>query len=306
MLPSSAFAARQTKEAEKDPAYQNKPVLVGFRNAYVFDVSQTDGAELPAMHEVHGDVGENRDRLVSFIERQGIELVFTENIAPALGVSYGGRIAILPGQSEAEEFSTLVHELAHEMLHKAERRTTTTKVVKETEAEAVAFVVGKAVGLKAGTASADYIHLYHGNASLLAESLEVIQQTSAVILAALEPSTEPKDDGRCRTGEGGVMKTILEILKKAGGWHHGLYLKIENPPFMALVIEATDESGPCGLPAISVAHYGEQNGDLMRDPEMCFELGFAVGAHLTPFYFRNDYLGIEQFSRYDRGRQLRF
>ena len=75
------------------------------------------------------------------------------------------------------------------MLHKAERRTTTTKVVKETEAEAVAFVVGKAVGLKAGTASADYIHLYHGNASLLAESLEVIQQTSAVILAALQPPT---------------------------------------------------------------------------------------------------------------------
>jgi hypothetical protein len=142
------------------------------------------------MHEVHGDVGENRDRLVSFIDQQGIELVFTENIAPALGVSYGGRIAILPGQSEAEEFSTLVHELAHEMLHKAERRTTTTKVVKETEAESVAFVVGKAVGLKAGTASADYIHLYHGNASLLAESLEVIQQTAAVILAALHPPTE--------------------------------------------------------------------------------------------------------------------
>ena len=93
------------------------------------------------------------------------------------------------------------------------------------------------------------------------------------------------------------MKTILEILKKAGGWHHGLYLRIENPPFMALVIEATDESGPCGLPVLSIAHYGEQNGDLMRDPEMCFELGFAVGAHLTPFYFRNDYLGIEQFSR---------
>jgi hypothetical protein len=66
---------------------------------------------------------------------------------------------------------------------------------------------------------------------------------------------------------------------------------------MSLVIEAVDESGPCGLPALSVAHYGEQNGDLMRDPEMCFELGFAAGAHLSPFYFRNDYLGIEQFSR---------
>src|ERR1039457_3114625 len=47
-------------------------------------------------------------------------------------------------------------------------------------------------------------------------------------------------------------------------------LKIENPPYMALVIEAI-EPGPLGLPGLSVAHYGEQNGDLMRDPEMCFE-----------------------------------
>ena len=74
------------------------------------------------------------------------------------------------------------------MLHKAERRTATTKVVRETEAEAIAFVIGNAVGLETGSASADYIQLYHGNASLLAESLEVIQQTSAVILAALDSS----------------------------------------------------------------------------------------------------------------------
>ena len=96
------------------------------------------------------------------------------------------------------------------------------------------------------------------------------------------------------------MQTILSILKQAGGWHHGLYLKIENPPFMALVIEATDESGPCGLPAISVCHYGEQNGDAMRDPEMCFEFGLAGGAHLNPFYYRNDYAGVEQWSRFIR------
>ena len=77
------------------------------------------------------------------------------------------------------------------MLHKAERRTATTKTVRETEAEAIAFVVGRTIGLDSGRASADYIHLYHGNASLLAESLEVIQKTSAVILSALETS-EPE------------------------------------------------------------------------------------------------------------------
>ena len=93
------------------------------------------------------------------------------------------------------------------------------------------------------------------------------------------------------------MQTILQILKMARGWHPGLNLKIENLPYMALVIAATDESGPMGLPALSVAHYGEQNGDLMRDPEMCFELGLAGGAHLDPFYYRNDYICIEQWSR---------
>jgi hypothetical protein len=68
------------------------------------------------------------------------------------------------------------------------------------------------------------------------------------------------------------MKTILRILERAGGYQPTLNLKIENPPYMALVIEATPEPGPLKAPAISVAHYGEQNGDLMRDPEMCFEL----------------------------------
>ena len=190
LAPIIGVRRKKDDEANKDITKQNTAVLVGFRSAYVFDVSQTEGAELPAMREISGDVGDNRDRLIAFIERQGVELVFTERIAPALGMSYGGRIAILPGQSKAEEFSTLVHELAHEMLHKAERRTATTKTVRETEAEAIAFVIGKAVGLETGTASADYIQLYHGNASLLAESLEVIQKASAVILAALETKPE--------------------------------------------------------------------------------------------------------------------
>ena len=194
LAPIICVRRKKQEEAEKDITKQNTAVLVGFRSAYVFDVSQTEGAELPEMRGISGDVGENRDKLIAFVERQGIELVFTERIAPALGMSYGGRIAILPGQSKAEEFSTLVHETAHELLHKAERRTATPKTVRETEAEAVAFVVGKAVGLVTGTASADYIHLYHGNASLLAESLEVIQKTAAVIFAALEPTIEEEND----------------------------------------------------------------------------------------------------------------
>jgi antirestriction protein ArdC len=196
LAPVIGVRRKKDEEAEKDIRTQNQAVLVGFRAAYVFDVSQTEGTELPEFSErVAGNAGEYRDRLVDFVTGQGIALEFKESIAPALGVSYGGKIALLPGQSSAEEFSTLVHELAHEMLHKADRRTATTKTVRETEAEAVAFVVGKTIGLETGRASADYIHLYHGNAALLAESLEVIQKTSAVILSALEsPTAEPAEE----------------------------------------------------------------------------------------------------------------
>jgi hypothetical protein len=156
------IGTRKKKDGEanksKDPAAVNSPVLVGFRAVYVFDVSQTEGAELPQFTErTIGEVGEYRERLIDFTIAQGIELQFTETIAPAMGMSYGGKIAILPGQAPAEEFSTLVHELAHEMLHKAERRTATTKTVRETEAEAIAFVVSQTIGLDAGRASADYV-----------------------------------------------------------------------------------------------------------------------------------------------------
>jgi N-terminal domain of anti-restriction factor ArdC len=188
LAPIVGVKRKPDAEAEKDITKQNTRAILGFRNAYVFDISQTNGIDLPALHEVSGDPGENIDRLAAFLKGQGIGLSYNDRIAPALGMSYGGRIVLLPGQTKAEEFSTLVHETAHEMLHKAERRTATTKTVRETEAEAVAFVVGKAVGLVNGSASADYINLYHGNASLLAESLEVIQQTSGIILAALEPA----------------------------------------------------------------------------------------------------------------------
>ncbi len=59
--------------------------------------------------------------------------------------------------------------------------------VRETEAEAVAFVVCQSVGLQNGTASQDYIQLWHGDADLLRESLQAVQQTAAVILGGIAP-----------------------------------------------------------------------------------------------------------------------
>ena len=188
LAPMIGYRRRKNEAEQQEPDAKPTPMLIGFRAVYVFDISQTQGADLPELeHGISGEVGSHRDHLMDFLARQNIALEFNEKIAPALGVSYGGKIALLPGQSKAEEFVTLVHETAHELLHKAERRIITTPQVRETEAEAVAFIVGQAIGLEMGKTSSDYIQLYHGNAALLAESLEVIQRTSAVILAAIRP-----------------------------------------------------------------------------------------------------------------------
>jgi hypothetical protein len=202
LAPMIGHRRRNTEPAQNTDADGNTkqpPVLIGFRAVYVFDVAQTEGEDLPEFdHSISGEVGDQRDRLIDFLAQQNIALEFNERIAPALGVSYGGKIALLPGQTEPEEFVTLVHETAHELLHKAERRTFTTATVRETEAEAVAFIVGQAIGLEMGNASSDYIQMYNGNAALLTESLEVIQRTSALILAAIheeeiaETTTEPE------------------------------------------------------------------------------------------------------------------
>ena len=136
------------------------------------------------------------------MESQSVELSFSERIAPAKGLSHGGKITLLSGMQPAEEFSTLVHEIAHEMLHRGDRRTLTTKQVRETEAEAVAFVVCQSVGLQNGTSSQDYIQLWHGDANLLRESLQAVQQTAAVILGGITPKPEGSPGTSAYAGAG--------------------------------------------------------------------------------------------------------
>ncbi len=148
---------RQKEIPETADAKETVTQLVGFRSVYVFDVLQTEGEDLPVLTAIQGDVTGYQERLVKFVEGKGVTLNYSEKIAPAKGLSQGGKITLLSGMQPAETFAVLVHEIAHEMLHQGNRRTLTTKKVRETEAEAVAFVVCQAIGLETGTSSADYV-----------------------------------------------------------------------------------------------------------------------------------------------------
>ena len=158
--------------------------VVGFRAAYVFDVAQTEGEPLPEPAEASGDPGGKTAALRAAIAASGITVETSDDLGGALGTSAGGRIQVLNGLSAAEAFMVLVHEYAHELLHRADDRPAS-RDTRELEAEAVAFVVGDAIGLDAAAASTDYIHLYRGSREGLAESLERIRRAASVVLNAL-------------------------------------------------------------------------------------------------------------------------
>jgi len=183
---------RPKRSDATDSEEEEEDRIAGFRSCCVFDISQTDGKELPEFAQVNGEPGEYTGCLKSFVESRGIKLEYSNEIGRARGASAGGRIILREDLGGAEEFSVLVHELAHEMLHQSKDRKPESKTVLETEAEAVAFSVCHAVGLEAMDSSADYIQLYRGNRDTLMESLARIRDVAVEIIRALVDRKEAR------------------------------------------------------------------------------------------------------------------
>ena len=177
---------KKTENASEPTTKNDGRIVAGYRAVYVWDEQQTTGKPLQEIGQVTGDPSSYLARLEEYGRKCGISLTYSDSIAPARGMAERGKITLLPGLSPAETFATLAHELAHADLHFSERRAETNKRLRETEAESVAYVVCSAIGLDPGTASRDYIGLYGGDAKLLLESLEYIQETASRILEGIE------------------------------------------------------------------------------------------------------------------------
>lgn len=184
-------APREPAAPESAAGQPDSPreTAVSFRTATVFDIAQTEGDPLPPFATVQGNPAEYLERLEQFVAARGIALRRGTPPRGALGVSAGGIIVLRDDLAPAEAFSTLVHETAHELLHRDAARHGADRTLLETEAEAVAFVVCRGIGLETNTASADYIQLYDGTKDTLLTSLDRIRTTAIVILEALCPES---------------------------------------------------------------------------------------------------------------------
>lgn len=167
---------------DNDKGDQTDMTVNGFKVVYVFDVSQTEGDELPVPTTVKGEPQEYVVKLYKLITDNDIVLEYIDS-STYEGCSHGGKIVIRKGLSPAKDFSVKIHELAHEFLHHTGEKLSKTQ--KETEAEAVAFVVSSAIGLDTNSASSDYIQLYKGKKETLMNSIQRIKDVSGRILEGL-------------------------------------------------------------------------------------------------------------------------
>jgi antirestriction protein ArdC len=171
----------ETETAASDSA-------VGFKTAHVFDISQTEGKPLPECSQVTGDPGKHLDQLKRFAAERNIQLEYADSLGGADGASQGGVVRIRRGLSAAAELSTLAHELGHELIHYDKHGCSRT--ARETEAEAVAFIVCEAAGIDSRGASTDYIQMWNGEAETLLASLERVRNAATAIIKCLDVAKE--------------------------------------------------------------------------------------------------------------------
>ena len=164
-----------------------------FRAVHVFDVSQTEGPDLPSVDVP--DVAESADTLLAELVRvaneRNIRVVFAKLSDGLYGVSKGGVVEVSNEHPTGQQAKTLAHELAHEALHK-EDRGSFTRSVAELEAESVAYIVCRHCGLDTEVRSSRYIALWDGNGKALRASLERIAKTARDIIDDAESVTDRK------------------------------------------------------------------------------------------------------------------
>ena len=167
-----------------------------FVGSSVFDISQTDGPDIEEVNiKVDGDPGaEMLEAIEAVIKSDGITLSYVADIpGGALGVSKTGAIDIIDSLDAGNRFRVLVHELAHEKMHKGADRRLLTQEQKECEAECVAAAICSAVGMSSHDTHRDYVQLYNADVKLFELCLTRIQTTIKAILKSIDGTMVPAE-----------------------------------------------------------------------------------------------------------------
>lgn len=187
-----------------------------FRIAHVFDMSQTEGKELPqiGVSELTGEVEDFSgiyDRLVA-LSPLPVEQEDFPGEAKGYTSFAENRVVVRPGMSQAQTIKTLVHEIAHAKLHnpkdildETEKRKTRQK---EVEAESIAYVVCQYYGIDTSDYSLGYVAGWSKGTELaeLKASLDTIHRTAGEIIDAITPPPPKREYERAERPHRATMR----------------------------------------------------------------------------------------------------
>jgi antirestriction protein ArdC len=193
---------RPVDESDEEERPALARVLRGFRVVHVFDVSQTEGPDLP---DVAPSLLEGAapavlwDRLADEVAAKGFSLL-REDCSPANGQTDFLRrcVTVRPDLSEAQAAKTLAHELGHVLLHDEEKfhgfGALSCRGLAEVEAESVAYLICSTAGLSTGAYSFPYVARWaNGDVALVRSAAERSLSAARAITTALGLTTAPTD-----------------------------------------------------------------------------------------------------------------
>ena len=206
------------------PVTEEKEITIpAYKVVSVFDVSQTEGKELPdiAVDELTGDVDRYKDFFAALEKTSPVPIAF-ENIE---GGSHGyyhledKRIAINEGMSELQTLKTAIHEIAHAKLHdidlnapKDEQQPHVDRRTREVEAESVAYTVCQHYGLDTSDYSFGYVAGWSSGRELseLKSSLETIRSAAAEIINSIDANFAELQKAQDKEQTAGQEQTTRE------------------------------------------------------------------------------------------------
>lgn len=186
--------ASPSQEGNADHREQDPP-RIGFRVAYVFDISQTSGKPLPeAVQELSGSVDEYPDLQTAVREACPVSVVFGPIDGPANGYysPVEQEVRIREGMGELQSLKTMIHETVHAKLHAiGSSGAEFARDDKEIQAESIAFIVCAHYGLDTSEYSFPYVASWSsGDEKQLMTNLQVIKDASDGIIHSMDQSLE--------------------------------------------------------------------------------------------------------------------
>ena len=181
-----------------EPVTEEKVTIPFYRTAYVFDISQTEGRELPssALDELTGNVEQYKDFFAALERVSPYPIAFEEIHSAAYGYCdfVDKRIVVDVGMSELQNLKTTIHEIAHARLHDFDRNAPKEERPKidrntgEVQAESVAYTVCQHYGLDTSDYSFGYVASWSSGKTLpeLRKSLETIKDAAAEIINGID------------------------------------------------------------------------------------------------------------------------